>query len=45
MEIESPNDQGWYSGYHDELPKCPYPEDSQEAKEWWEGYEQGSRDC
>jgi hypothetical protein len=43
--IGSPYDLGWQSGYNDELPSNPFPEGSEEAKEWQEGYEQGSSDC
>lgn len=40
-----PYDQGRSAGYHDELPDCPFSEGSEEAEEWWEGYEAGSDDC
>lgn len=41
----SPYDLGWEAGYYDELTTCPFPADTPEYKEWYEGYEQGSMDC
>lgn len=40
-----PHDLGWQAGYDDEPPDCPYEEGTEEAKEWWEGYWEGSNDC
>lgn len=36
-------DEGWIAGYKDIQPYCPYSEDSNEYKIWWEGYSDGSR--
>jgi len=39
----SPYDLGYSHGYHDEIAECPYPEGSDEEKEYYEGYDEGSR--
>lgn len=41
---KDPFDMGWYQGYDDKLPECPYADGSPEAKAWWEGYNQGAND-
>jgi len=42
---KNPYDEGWQAGYDDLLPDCPYCEGTEEYKEWWKGYSQGSNDC
>ena len=39
----TPYDEGWIAGYNDEIPECPYPEGTLQEVEWWEGYDDGSR--
>lgn len=39
---ETPYDLGWISGYEDEVPNCPFEEDTKKFNDWWEGYKNGS---
>lgn len=39
---ERPYDNGYFAGYSDLRPDCPFNEDSDDFKEWWEGYNDGS---
>lgn len=39
--VERSYDNGYFAGYSDYNPNCPYPEDSDEYNEWWEGYNDG----
>jgi hypothetical protein len=34
--------QGYKAGFNDTLPDCPYPSASQEALDWYAGYEEGA---
>jgi len=43
----SPYNMGWRVGYDDQenSSACPFALDTEEYKEWMEGYEQGCMDC
>ena len=41
---QDPFDMGWYEGYKDVLPECPYAEGTPEYTAWWEGFNQGVMD-
>jgi hypothetical protein len=44
LDYSSPYEIGWQSGYNDEEPDCPYESGTEDAKEWQEGYDDGSWD-
>lgn len=37
----TPYEQGWDCGYNNLFLPCPYPEGTEEYKEWQRGYWQG----
>ena len=46
MEEESdPYMMGWSQGRNDELPDCPFTQDSEDYIQFWVGYHEGTRDC